>query len=140
MADFPLLTCIIVTPALGAVLVALTPARRPELARAVGYAATAATAGFAGYLLWHFETGRDGYQFVEDHRWIGSLGVRYLLGVDGISLFMVALTALLFPLGLLASATLTERVKAFTVWRLILEASLMGVFVGLDLVLFFVFF
>jgi NADH-quinone oxidoreductase subunit M len=139
-SDFPLLTCIILTPAVGAVLVALTPARRPELARAVGYAATAATAGFAGYLLWHFETGRDGYQFVEDHRWIGSLGVRYLLGVDGISLFMVALTALLFPIGLLASATLTERVKAFTVWMLILEASLMGVFLGLDLVLFFVFF
>ncbi len=138
MTDFPLLTCIILTPALGAVLVALTPGRRPELARAVGYAATAATAGFAGYLLWHFETGRDGYQFVEDHRWIGSLGVRYLLGVDGISLFMVLLTALLFPLGLLASATLTDRVKAFTVWMLVLEASLMGV--GLDLVLFFVFF
>ncbi|MGH9014267.1 MAG: NADH-quinone oxidoreductase subunit M [Acidimicrobiia bacterium] len=139
-SDFPVLTCIIVTPAAGAVLVALMPSRRPELARAIGYAATAATGGFTGYLLWHFETGRAGYQFVEDHRWIGSLGVRYLLGVDGISVFMVVLTALLFPLGLLASATLTERVKAFTMWMLVLEASLMGVFLGLDLVLFFVFF
>jgi NADH-quinone oxidoreductase subunit M len=139
VTDFPLLTCIIVTPAAGAVLVALTPERRPELARAVGYAATAATAGFTGYLLWHFETGTAGYQFVEDHRWIGSLGVRYLLGVDGISVFMVALTALLFPLALLASASI-ERVRAFTGWMLLLEAALMGVFLGIDLVLFFVFF
>ena len=51
-----------------------------------------------------FGVGTHGYQFVENHRWIGEFGVRYTLGVDGISLFMVALTALLFPIGLLASA------------------------------------
>jgi NADH-quinone oxidoreductase subunit M len=139
MAEFPLLTYIVLTPLVGAILVALVPGRRPELVRAVGYVATAATAGFVGYLLWHFETGTAGYQFVEDHRWVGSLGIRYLLGVDGISLFMVALTALLFPLGLLASASI-ERVKAFTAWMLVLEAALLGVFLALDLVLFFVFF
>ena len=106
MPDFPLLTFIIFTPAAGrAAGRLLTPARRPELARAVGYAATAATAGFAGYLLWHFETGRDGLPVrrgppVDRRRSASATCV----GVDGISLFMVALTALLFPLGLLASA------------------------------------
>jgi len=138
--DFPLLTAIIVTPAAGALLVLFVPERRPELVRAVGYLATGATLGLVGYLLWHFEAQDAGYQFVEDRKWIGSLGVRYLLGVDGISLFMIALNALLFPLGLLASAKLTTRVKAFTMWMLVLEAGLMGVFLGLDLVLFFVFF
>ncbi|MCZ7527615.1 MAG: NADH-quinone oxidoreductase subunit M [Acidimicrobiia bacterium] len=140
MGDFPVLTALIFTPFLGAVLTALVPSRRPEAARVVGYAATMATAGIAGFLLWNFETGTSGYQFVEEHRWIGDLGVGYVLGVDGISLFMVVLTALLFPLALLGSAALTDRVKQFTVWMLVLEASIMGVFLGLDLILFFVFF
>ena len=108
--------------------------------RAVGYAATAATLGLTGWLLWNFQTGHAGYQFVESERWIGSLGVKYVVGVDGISLFMVVLNALLFPIGLLASADLKERTKAFTAWMLVLEASLMGVFLGLDLIVFFVFF
>jgi len=137
--DFPVLTFIILTPLAGALAALLVPTRRPELARAVGFVATAATAGMAGYLLANFETGEAGYQFVEDHQWIGSLGVRYLLGVDGISLFMVALTALLFPLGLMASLEVSKE-KAFTAWMLVLESSLMGVFLGIDLVLFFVFF
>ncbi len=139
-AGFPLLTFIIFTPLAGAVLVALLPRRRPELIKAVGYGATAATVGFVGYLLYSFNARASGYQFVEDHQWIDTLGVRYVLGVDGISLFMVALTALLFPIGLLASETITERVKPYTVWMLVLETSLLGVFLGLDLVLFFVFF
>ena len=71
---------------------------------------------------------------------MGSLGVNYLVGVDGISIFMIALTALLFPIGLLASNRLTVRVKAFTAWMLVLEAALLGVFLSLDLVVFFVFF
>ena len=91
-------------------------------------------------MLWHFQTGRAGYQFVESERWMGDLGVSYVVGVDGISLFMIVLTALLFPIGLLASAKLTVRVKAFTAWMLLLEAALLGVFLALDLIVFFVFF
>ena len=79
-------------------------------------------------MLWNFQTGHAGYQFVESERWMGSLGVKYVVGVDGISLFMIVLTALLFPIGLLASAKLTKRVKAFTAWMLLLEAALIGVF------------
>ena len=138
--SFPILTAIIATPAIGALVVALIPARRVEAARAVGYAATAATFGLSLWMLWHFQTGRPGYQFVESERWMGSLGIKYVVGVDGISLFMIVLTALLFPIGLLASAKLTVRVKAFTAWMLLLEAALLGVFLSLDLIVFFVFF
>ena len=60
---------------------------------------------------------------------MGELGVRYLLGVDGISLFMVALTALLFPIGMLASAEI-EKPKSFTVWMLLLESAVIGVFLA----------
>jgi NADH-quinone oxidoreductase subunit M len=140
VSDFPILSALIATPAIGAIVILFIPGRRPEVVRAAGYAVTAATLGLAGWLLWNFQTGHAGYQFVESERWIGSLGVKYVVGVDGISLFMVVLNALLFAIGLLASAKITERTKAFTGWMLLLEASLMGVFLGLDLILFFVFF
>jgi NADH-quinone oxidoreductase subunit M len=136
---FPLLTALIVVPAAGAVLTLLLPVQRPELTRVVGYVASAATFGLAVYLLIQFDTGHAGYQFVSDHSWMPALGIRWLLGVDGISLFMVALTALLIPIGLLASADL-EKPKSFTFWMLMLEASVIGVFVALDTIAFFVFF
>ena len=140
MTDFPILTALIVTPAVGALVVAVLPERRPEWVRIAGYVFTVATLALAGWLLYNFQTGSPGYQFTETERWIGDLGVSYTVGVDGISLFMVALTALLFPIGLLASTTITDRFKSFAAWMLALEAALMGVFLALDLVTFFVFF
>jgi NADH-quinone oxidoreductase subunit M len=139
MSDFPILTVIVFTPAVGALLVLCTPARRPELARTVGYVTSVATAGLTGYLLWHFESGVAGFQFVEEYRWIEDLGVNYLFGVDGLSVFMVAITAFLFPIGLLASQPLQHRVKAYVFWFLLLEMAIMGIFSSLDLICFFVF-
>jgi NADH-quinone oxidoreductase subunit M len=137
--DFPILTVLIVLPAAGALLAILTPDSRPELARAVGYGTSVATLGLAVYLLTQFDRADAGYQFLSDHAWMEPLGVRWTVGVDGISLFMVVLNALLFPIGLLASANIS-RAKAFIAWMLLLEAALMGVFLALDMVLFFVFF
>ena len=88
-----------------------TPARRPEIARAVGYVTSVAVLGMALFLLTQFDTdpAKSGYQLFESHSWLGTLGIRWTLGVDGISLFMVALSALLIPIGLLASAKHRER-------------------------------
>ena len=126
-------------PAAGALLTLLVPARRPELTRVVGYVTSAAVLGLAVYLLIQFDTGNAGYQFVSSHEWMPALGIRWTLGVDGISLFMVALTALLVPVSLLASHEL-EKPKSFTFWMLLLEMSVMGVFLALDAIVFFVFF
>ena len=128
-------------PALGAIVAMLMPARRPELARAVGYVTSMATFGMAMFLLTQFSTSplKPGFQLFEDHSWIASLGVRWTLGVDGISLFMVALSALLFPIALLASAKVTKP-KAFIVWMLLLESAMIGVFLALDAMVFFIFF
>jgi NADH-quinone oxidoreductase subunit M len=139
-SDFPILSALIVTPLVGAVVVALLPSRRPEYVRLAGYVVSVATLVLSCWLLANFTTGAHGYQFVENDQWIGNLGVHYKVGVDGISLFMVVLTALLFPIGLLASASITDRTKAFFAWMLGLEAALIGVFLALDLVTFFVFF
>jgi NADH-quinone oxidoreductase subunit M len=135
---FPILTAIIVTPIIGALIVLCTPARRPEVARAIGYISSMATLGLAAWLLWEFKT-VAGFQFVEANRWFDALGVGYIVGVDGFSIFMVAVTALLFPIGLLASAKMEDRVKAYTFWFLLLEGAIMGIFLSLDLIAFFVF-
>jgi len=140
MTDFPILSVIIAVPIAGAIVAALIPAERPEISKAVGYAATMITFGFGAWLLWNFDAGSAKFQFVQNHSWIPALGVRYVVGVDGINLFMVAITALLFPLGLLASERYIEhRVKAYVAWFLLLEGAIMGIFLSLDLILFFVF-
>ena len=138
--NLPILTAIVLLPFLGAVLVACLPAHRPETVRITGMAVAVATLGLTLWMLGAFHVGRAGYQFVTDHSWSADLGVRYTLGIDGISLFMVVLNAILTPIALLASTTVEERAKTFTVWLLVLEAGLMGAFLALDLVMFFVFF
>jgi NADH-quinone oxidoreductase subunit M len=136
--SFPILTAIILMPLVGAIGVLCTPANRPEIGRAIGYAATSATLGFACWLLWSFQS-VGGFQFVEENRWFDALGVGYIVGVDGFSIFMIAITALLFPLGLLAAHKLDHRVKAYVVFFLLLETAIMGIFLSLDLICFFVF-
>jgi NADH-quinone oxidoreductase subunit M len=136
-SGFPLLTVLILLPLVGAAITLLMPRRRPELVRLVGYATTTATLGLALYLLADFATSQHGFQMVERYDWMGELGVRWIVGVDGISLFMVALNAVLFPIGLLASDKVANP-KAFVM--LLLEGAVMGVFLALDLIVFFVFF
>jgi NADH-quinone oxidoreductase subunit M len=138
---FPLLTVLIFVPYVGAVIALCTPNRRTEIARSVGYVTSTAVLGMALFLLTQFDTGatKGGYQLYETHSWLRVVGMRWTLGVDGISLFMVALTALLIPIGLLASARI-EKAKAFTVWMLLLEGAVIGLFLSADALLFFVFF
>jgi NADH-quinone oxidoreductase subunit M len=138
---FPLLSALVLVPFGGAVLTMLTPRRRPEYARAAGYVTSVVVLGMALSLLTQFETGPEhaGYQLFESHSWLGTLGIRWTLGIDGISLFMVALTALLMPIGLLASAKI-DNAKSFIVWMLLLEGAVIGVFCALDALMFFVFF
>jgi NADH-quinone oxidoreductase subunit M len=138
--SFPILSAIIAAPFIGAIVCLFVPEHRPEIAKAVGYAATIATFGLAAWLLWNFVPQESSFQFVETQPWISSLGIRYVVGVDGISIFMIAITALLFPLGLLASERyITHRVKAYIAWFLLLEGAIMGIFLALDLIVFFVF-
>src|SRR6266545_6447238 len=81
-----------------------------------------------------------GLQFVERHPWIPAFGITYLVGVDGISLLLLVLTAFLTPIALLASwDSIHKRLKGFCVCILLLESAMMGVFVALDLFLFYVF-
>ena len=138
-ASFPLLTTLVLLPFVGALLVALVPSHRGDLARMIGITTAVAVAGLAGVLVFEFDAHNDGYQFVSEHDWITSLGAQWKLGVDGISLFLVALTGFLFPIALVGPLVKRD-VKSYTAWLLLLEGACLGSFVALDLFLFFVMF
>ncbi|MGA7271801.1 MAG: NADH-quinone oxidoreductase subunit M [Acidimicrobiia bacterium] len=134
-----MLAWLIALPLLAAMAVTLVPRRRSELLLPVGTALSILPLGLAGYLFFVFEP-VAGYQFVERASWYQPWGISWYVGIDGISMPLVVLTALLVPIALAASGAITERRKEFVVYTLFLEAALMGVFISLDLFLFFVFF
>jgi len=108
--------------------------RRVALAAAIG------ELGISLKLLWYFDAATPGYQLEELHNWIGYPVIRYHLGLDGISLFLVLLTTVLTPIAILASwKSISKRVKGFFVCLLMLEAGVIGTFLSLDLFLFFLF-
>ncbi len=137
---FPTLSVMIWLPVLGAAIVATIPRKRSEIALPVGLGFAALVLALAGNVVWTFVSGDADFQFVEQATIYAPWGITYHLGVDGISLLLVALTAFLMPIGILASASVTERHKEYMAAMLMLEAGLLGVFLSLDLVLFFVFF
>lgn len=138
--DFPILSALIAVPAAAAAVVMFLPERRAEIVRPLGIVFSLLPVGLSGVLLWRFQRGEAGFQFVEQVSWIDRWGVFWHLGVDGISLLLVALTTVLVAVSLGASAGIKHRVRLFTAMILLLEAGLIGVFLSLDLFLFFVFF
>ena len=103
-------------------------------------ALTATTATFLAslFILFDFDPQNTGFQFVEEHEWL--LGLKYKMGVDGISVLFVMLTTFMMPITILASWNVTVRVKEYMIAFLILETLMLGVFMALDLVLFYLFF
>lgn len=138
-STFPYLTTLILLPAGAAVVIALIPSAQRRLVQVVGFVASLAVLGIASAATVAFTSGYGGYQFVSSHQWISVFGISWSLGMDGISLFLVLMTGLLFPIALAASG---ERAadKSFVAWILVLEAGCLGGFLALDLLLFFVFF
>ncbi len=138
--DAHLLSLVVFLPAAGAVLLAAVP-RGAESVLRIG-ALVVAIAGCAVSLPLYFRFDADvaDYQFEEFLRWLPGLGANYHIGIDGISLLLVLLTTLLTPVAL-ASAwhAIEERTKEFVITMLLLETGMLGVFVSLDLFLFFVF-
>ena len=136
---FPILSALIYVPIVGAICVLLTKRSRPEFAKLIALLVSVTTAAMSIWLLASFDTGDDGFQFVSQHTWIKQWGIGWHLGVDGISLFMVVLTGLLFPI-VIAGIDPHHDEKPYLAWMLMLQAGVMGSFLSLDLFLFFIFF
>jgi len=136
----PVLSILILLPLVGALVVGLLPTRRTELVYPIALGMSIPPLAVVLYILWNFTAGDAAFQFGEHIVLVESFGISWTLAVDGISLFMVVLTALLFPISIAASRSITDRAKTYMVLMLILEAGVLGVFLTLDLFVFFAFF
>jgi NADH-quinone oxidoreductase subunit M len=134
----PWLSVLVLTPLAGAILVGLAP-RNDALLRRLGVLVSLGTFAVSLVVFARFRTGVSGFQLVERIDWVPRFGISYHLGVDGISLFLVLLTTLLFPLCFLASGSVNKRLKEYVIALLLTEWAILGVFLALDLVLFYVF-
>ncbi len=139
----PLLSLIVALPIAGALLLLVVgnaDGRRDGLVRWVTLATSLAVFALTLALWAGFDQASADYQFVERHPWIPAFGIDYSVGVDGISLMLVVLTGFLTPIALLSSwASVEKKVKEFSIFILALEAAMVGVFVSLDLFLFYIF-
>ena len=145
MNGLPLLSIVIWLPTLGALLLLLInnkDGERDGLVRNLTFVVSLVT--FAATLaLWAgFDIGDTApeFQFVERLRWIPAFGIEYYLGIDGVSLLLIVLTGFLTPIALLSSwESIHKKVKEFSIFMLLLETAMLGVFASLDLFLFYVF-
>jgi NADH-quinone oxidoreductase subunit M len=137
--DSRILTLVTFAPTLGAVLMLFFSNKRPGAVRAFALVVTVVTFLLSLHLIAHFDSNANGYQFVIDVPWIPSIGISYYMGVDGISLYLILLATVLTPLAVLASWSITDRLKEYFIFMLLLETGMIGVFVALDLFLFYLF-
>jgi NADH-quinone oxidoreductase subunit M len=135
-----LLTYLILIPVLGALLVIAIPNNRRQLIRYFGLFISIITFIVSLIIYFQFDSSRPGFQFIHNYAWIPNLNISYLVGIDGLSLILVLLTTFLTPLTLLSSwKAIEKKVKEFTFFILLLEVGMIGVFVSLDLFLFYIF-
>jgi len=134
---FPLLSVLIFVPIIGAFL--LFPFKNEETCRRITLAVTSIVALLSLGLLVGFDRSSALFQFAETRPWIPLLNINYTIGIDGISILLVVMTTLIMPFCVLASWTyITRRVKPFMICLLVMETAMVGVFVALDFVLFYV--
>ncbi|MDZ7711003.1 MAG: NADH-quinone oxidoreductase subunit M [Roseovarius sp.] len=137
-----LLSIVTFIPAVAALILAVFLRGEDEAAQKnakwVAMIATTLTFVVSLFILVDFDPSNTGFQFVEEREWL--LGLKYKMGVDGISVLFVMLTTFMMPLTIAASWTVTTRVKEYMIAFLLLETLMLGVFMALDLVLFYLFF
>ncbi|HEY7447540.1 MAG TPA: NADH-quinone oxidoreductase subunit M [Vicinamibacterales bacterium] len=139
-ANFPLLSLILFTPLVGAILILFVPKTNENGIKWIANLVT-----LVGFLvsipLWFwYDPQQPEFQFVERAAWIPSIGAQYFLGVDGFSVLLILLTTLMGVIAVLSSWTaITERIKEYYIFLLVLQTGMLGAFVSLDFLLFFLF-
>ena len=144
MVEFSLLSIMTFLPLAGALIILMIRGDEGTVARNSKYMAlytSLFTLAFAVYMVIKFNPNFVGFQFVEHSGWLYGVGVNYHMGVDGISVLFILLSAFLTPICILASwSSIKTRVKEFMVAFLVLETFMIGTFCALDAILFYVFF
>jgi len=134
-----LLSTILFFPVVAALVILFLPKDQPKLIRWTALLASLVPFALSLVLWLNFDKSVEGFQFVENYVWYAAIHSSLHLGIDGLSLTMVLLTTLLTPLALLASFNISDKVKAYMILFLALETGMLGVFMALDLLIFFVF-
>jgi len=141
--NFPIITLLILTPIIGALTLSLTNSNHIK-DKTILIAGLWITIGefFLSLLLpLFYDVEKNGYQFIEFHSWFEQLDINYYVGVDGIAIPLILLTTFLIPICLLCSwKSIKKRVKEYVIYFLLLESLVIGVFVSIDLLVFYVFF
>jgi NADH-quinone oxidoreductase subunit M len=134
-----LLTIILFFPVLAAAVILFLPKSNLKAIRWTAFSLSLVPFLLTIYLWILFNSGQPGFQFQEQYRWYAAIHSTLHVGVDGLSLTMVLLTTLLTPVALLASFNINDRLKPYMFLFLLLETGMLGVFMSLDLLIFFVF-
>jgi len=139
LAEFPMLTILTLVPLLSGIVLIGFDSEQKKLAR--GLAFTASVIALAlGVLTWlNFDPSSPDIQFEQRHSWIPTLGIEYFVGIDGLGLLLVLLTAIVMPMAILASWKIEERVPLYFSLVLFLEAGLIGTFTALNFFHWFIF-
>ncbi|MGQ0526842.1 MAG: NADH-quinone oxidoreductase subunit M [Alphaproteobacteria bacterium] len=144
MVDFPLLSILTFLPLAGVLLILALRGDAEGVARNAKYTAlytSLLVAAFSLYMLVKFDGASGGFEFVEKKEWFSGLGLRYHMGVDGISVMFVILSALLTPVCILSAwKSIEKRVREYMIAFLVLETFMIGTFCALNTILFYVFF
>ena len=134
------ITLTLLVPVLTAILLLCIPKDKTPQLRMTALFGSLATLAFSLALLGRFDSANAGFQFIEEYKWVPSLKSNYHVGLDGISLFLVVLSALLTPIAILCSwKSVEKRVREFHIALLLLTSGVIGGFVARDLMLFYVF-
>jgi len=133
------LSILLAIPVLGAGLLLFTPRRQTPTLFALALFASGLDFLWSMKILQLFDGKSGDMQLVERVAWMPAFGIQYIVGIDGISVFLVLLTTLLMPIAILASWSVQDKVKEYLIFMLLLETGMLGAFVALDLFLFYVF-
>ena len=133
------ISLLLLLPLTGALVLLLVPRQQRQILFTLALLASIAAFVWSLRLFQAFDAGPGQMQFVEKIPWMPAFGIGYIVGIDGISLFLVLLTTFLMPLAIAASWTVQDRIKEYLFFMLVLETGMLGAFVALDLFLFYVF-
>ncbi|MCZ7610958.1 MAG: NADH-quinone oxidoreductase subunit M [Ignavibacterium sp.] len=140
MENSLLLTYLILTPFIGSFLILFFKKGQEHLIRYTALAISTIAFIISVIIYFQFDSANAGFQFIDKFHWIKGLNIHYHVGIDGMSLLLVLLTTFLTPLTLVSSwSSIESKVKEFTFFFLMLEVGMLGVFISLDLFLFYVF-
>jgi NADH-quinone oxidoreductase subunit M len=133
------LTLLLALPVIGALSLVLLPRRQTIALFSLALLSASAALLWSVKIFSRFDGNNGAMQLMERVAWMPNFGIQYIVGIDGISLFLVLLTTLLMPLAILASWSVRDKVKEYLIFMLLLETGMLGAFVALDLFLFYVF-